>query len=70
MAHRDEIMTEFREPKITINRYTPSGDRGLTCLVGGQKIPKNDLRIECYGTVDELNAYLGRCAAQLDRLSD
>ena len=59
-------MTEFREPKITINRvYTRQGDQGLTCLVGGQKIPKNDLRIECYGTVDELNAYLGRCAAQL-----
>lgn len=53
----------FREPKLTINRvYTRKGDSGQTRLVGGQVIQKHALRIECYGTVDELNAFLGRCA--------
>lgn len=45
---------------IRINRvYTKSGDQGETGLVGGRRVPKDDLRIECYGTVDELNAVLG-----------
>jgi cob(I)alamin adenosyltransferase len=39
--------------------YTKSGDQGLTGLVGGQRVPKSDLRIECYGQVDELNAHVG-----------
>ena len=50
----------FSEPKLAINRvYTRHGDQGQTSLVGGQKISKADLRIESYGTVDELNAYIG-----------
>lgn len=50
----------FQDPKITISRvYTRSGDEGTTGLVGGQRIPKDDLRIETYGTVDELNAFVG-----------
>lgn len=50
----------FSAPRITINRvYTRQGDGGLTRLVGGQQLPKDDLRIECYGTVDELNAFVG-----------
>lgn len=39
--------------------YTKIGDQGSTMLVGGQKVPKDSLRIEAYGTVDELNAFLG-----------
>ncbi len=39
--------------------YTKTGDKGLTGLIGGTRIPKHDLRIETYGTVDELNAYVG-----------
>ena len=39
--------------------YTKTGDAGLTGLVGGERIPKDDPRIEAYGTVDELNACLG-----------
>ena len=39
--------------------YTKTGDNGTTGLVGGTRLPKHDLRIECYGTVDELNSYLG-----------
>ncbi len=38
--------------------YTKTGDSGTTGLVGGQRVPKHDLRIESYGTVDELNAAL------------
>lgn len=39
--------------------YTKTGDQGLTSLIGGTRVPKYHLRIECYGTVDELNAYIG-----------
>ena len=39
--------------------YTRTGDAGLTSLIGGTRVPKSSLRIECYGTVDELNSYLG-----------
>jgi cob(I)alamin adenosyltransferase len=45
---------------IRINRvYTRGGDRGETSLVGGQRVAKDSIRIESYGTVDELNAVLG-----------
>lgn len=40
---------------------TKTGDRGETSLIGGDRVRKNDLRIEAYGTVDELNALLGVC---------
>jgi len=39
--------------------YTKKGDTGETSLIGGQRVAKNHIRIECYGTVDELNAQLG-----------
>lgn len=39
--------------------YTKTGDKGLTGLIGGTKVPKSHLRIESYGTVDELNSYIG-----------
>lgn len=39
--------------------YTKSGDKGETALVGGQRVPKQSLRIEAYGTIDELNAFIG-----------
>lgn len=42
--------------------YTRAGDQGATRLGGGQKVPKNSLRLECYGTVDELNSHLGLAA--------
>src|SRR5262245_37895311 len=45
---------------VRINRvYTRAGDQGQTRLVGGQKVDKDSLRIEAYGTVDELNAAIG-----------
>lgn len=39
--------------------YTKTGDKGQTSLIGGTRIPKFDIRIEAYGTVDELNSYIG-----------
>jgi cob(I)alamin adenosyltransferase len=39
--------------------YTKTGDKGLTSLIGGARVPKSSLRIDCYGTVDELNSYVG-----------
>jgi cob(I)alamin adenosyltransferase len=39
--------------------YTKTGDKGSTSLIGGVRVPKSHIRIESYGTVDELNSYLG-----------
>ncbi len=41
--------------------YTKTGDKGMTSLIGGTKVPKSHLRIESYGTVDELNSWIGLC---------
>ena len=50
----------FDDPRIALNRiYTKRGDSGETSLAGGQRVPKDSLRIEAYGTVDELNAFVG-----------
>ena len=50
----------FDAPRMAINRvYTRQGDTGETALAGGQRVPKDGLRIEAYGTVDELNAFVG-----------
>ncbi len=45
--------------------YTKTGDKGETSLIGGTRVPKYHIRIETYGTVDELNSYIGliRCQA-------
>lgn len=47
--------------------YTKTGDLGKTSLIGGTKVPKNHIRIETYGTVDELNSYIGLI---IDHVSD
>jgi cob(I)alamin adenosyltransferase len=39
--------------------YTKTGDKGETSLFGGRRVPKSELRIDAYGTVDELNAHIG-----------
>ncbi|GIW12604.1 MAG: cob(I)yrinic acid a,c-diamide adenosyltransferase [Tepidiforma sp.] len=45
---------------VRINRvYTRAGDTGTTALGGGQRVPKESLRIDAYGTVDELNSVIG-----------
>ncbi len=43
--------------------YTKNGDKGQTGLIGGTNVPKNDPRIEAYGTVDELNSFIGLLAS-------
>jgi cob(I)alamin adenosyltransferase len=51
---------KFDQPRLAINRvYTRQGDAGETSLAGGQRVPKDSLRIEAYGTVDELNSFVG-----------
>jgi cob(I)alamin adenosyltransferase len=47
--------------------YTKTGDQGKTSLIGGTKVPKSHIRIEAYGTVDELNSHLGLV---IDHLND
>jgi cob(I)alamin adenosyltransferase len=44
---------------MTFKIYTKTGDEGETSLIGGVRVPKYHLRIESYGTVDELNSYIG-----------
>ncbi len=39
--------------------YTKTGDKGKTSLIGGTRVPKYHIRIECYGTVDELSSWIG-----------
>ena len=44
---------------MAIKIYTKTGDKGETSLIGGTRVPKHHIRIEAYGTVDELNSYIG-----------
>ena len=60
---------KFDEPRVAINRvYTRGGDKGETGLAGGQRVPKDSLRIEAYGTVDELNATIGVARSTAEEL--
>ncbi|SDT28949.1 cob(I)alamin adenosyltransferase [Mucilaginibacter mallensis] len=53
-------MTRGSEKSIDkMKIYTKTGDKGFTSLIGGTRVPKHHLRIESYGTVDELNSYIG-----------
>jgi cob(I)alamin adenosyltransferase len=61
----------FDEPRLAINRvYTRQGDKGETRLAGGQSVPKDGLRIAAYGTVDELNSFVGVARATLAGMPD
>lgn len=44
---------------MSLKIYTKTGDLGKTSLIGGTKVSKSNIRIETYGTVDELNSYIG-----------
>lgn len=44
---------------MAIKIYTKTGDKGTTSLIGGTKVPKSNIRIDSYGTVDELNSFIG-----------
>ena len=45
--------------------YTRTGDGGMTSLSGGVRVSKTDVRVEAYGTVDELNAHIGELITYL-----
>jgi cob(I)alamin adenosyltransferase len=69
-AARGPLGTEH-EREIKVKIYTKTGDDGITGLLGNRRVPKDDIRIEAYGTVDELNAVLGLArAAALDETCD
>jgi cob(I)alamin adenosyltransferase len=56
----EKLDKTFEDPRVALNRiYTKRGDSGETGLAGGQRVAKDSLRIEAYGTVDELNAFTG-----------
>ena len=60
----------FDKPRMAINRvYTRRGDQGETSLAGGQRVPKDGPRLEAYGTVDELNSFLGAARARAGELA-
>lgn len=46
--------------------YTRTGDKGQTSLIGG-RVPKDSLRVEAYGTIDEVNSFIGKAMTELDR---
>lgn len=70
--------SKFNEPNLTLSRiYTKTGDRGETRLASGELVPKDSPRLDCYGTLDELNAFVGvarltaeESAARHDRLAE
>ena len=61
MLRYNAALTSMKITKV----YTRRGDSGKTDLVGGVRISKADVRIEAYGTVDELSAHLGLLAAMM-----
>lgn len=59
--------SENHEFRFIMKIYTKTGDTGTTALFGGSRVPKHHLRIESYGTVDELNSYMGMiCCQEID----
>jgi cob(I)alamin adenosyltransferase len=61
--------SRFSDPRLSITRvYTRRGDDGGTSLAGGQRIAKNHIRIEAYGTVDELNSFVGMARESISEL--
>jgi len=53
---------------MALKIYTKTGDKGTTSLIGGTKVSKTHIRIETYGTVDELNSWIGLVNDQLDHI--
>jgi cob(I)alamin adenosyltransferase len=55
---------------MAIKIYTKTGDKGTTALIGGTKVSKGHLRIEAYGTVDELNSFIGLLTDHLNQTAN
>jgi cob(I)alamin adenosyltransferase len=59
----------FDDPHLALNRiYTKRGDAGETSLAGGQRVQKDSARIEAYGTVDEVNSFVGLAVVSCEEL--
>jgi len=58
---------KLKKNESTMKIYTKTGDRGTTGLFGGTRVPKDDIRVECYGTFDEVNATIGLLRAKLEQ---
>ncbi|MEO8026243.1 MAG: cob(I)yrinic acid a,c-diamide adenosyltransferase [Bryobacteraceae bacterium] len=70
-SRHNEMVSDkpFNEPHLALNRiYTKRGDAGETSLVGGHRLPKDAVRIEAYGTVDELNSFVGLACVSTEQL--
>jgi cob(I)alamin adenosyltransferase len=66
----EAVKQPFNTPRLAINRvYTRRGDGGETSLAGGQRVAKDSPRIEAFGAVDELNAFIGAARATIDELA-
>ena len=48
--------------------FTRNGDSGMTSLAGGKRVPKDDLHVEAYGTLDELQSFVGMLASATDEV--
>lgn len=60
-----------KKPPLRITKvYTRTGDKGMTALVSGEKVPKSHPRIESYGTVDELGVWIGQARHEIETLLD
>jgi cob(I)alamin adenosyltransferase len=60
------LLSSFNSNLITLKIYTKAGDLGKTSLIGGTKVPKSHIRIESYGTIDELNSFIGLVSDQIN----
>lgn len=69
MILRRRLRSSFEEltfPLMSFKIYTKTGDGGETGLYGGKRVPKDHIRIDAYGTVDELNSHVGLLIAQIE----
>jgi len=63
MSNKKNIKSNIRINKV----YTKNGDKGKTNLIGSNLIDKDDLRVEAYGTVDELQSIIGFCIVHIEK---
>jgi cob(I)alamin adenosyltransferase len=68
--HKSVPDQPFDDPRLALNRiYTKRGDTGDTSLAGGQRVQKDSARIEAYGTVDELNSFVGLAVVSCEEMA-